>query len=450
MTVANGQTVPVTATLSNDDLDGDGLPDGFEDGYLDGFGNWKNPNLGMVDTDGDGLSDGFEAGEPITDAYGKTHFKQRSDPNKADTDGDGLSDGYEAGELVTEGGKTYYKQRSDPTKADTDGDGLDDYLEDAIESDPLNPDSDGDGLSDALEWEIGTDLWSADTDEDGHSDYEEWYDPDYDPLVYEERFSSLVMGREFLLGAVLGEWGVDDHDNLFYLGGWIASGIIVIGDIRDIAATISRGDLIGTGLNLAALIPGYGDAAKVAAVVGKFVLKHPELLKPAMVLLVGVAPHVDEAAEWASNFRKIHGDEAVNKFLKDGITESDLNVIAKNRGDLSKTLEVTKRADGKVVWLEEGLTEAEAVALGVRPSGWKHIKEKHILDPRGNQFVKFFGQEFGTDSAVKELIMEGAKYGQKVNEDGLFEYVEPNSGKILHLVIGDNGYIVSAFPFGAK
>ena len=98
-----------------------------------------------------------------------------------------------------------------------------------------------------------------------------------------------------------------------------------------------------------------------------------------MVLLVGVAPYVDEAAEWANNFRKIHGDEAVNKFLKDGITEADLNVIAKNRGDLLKTLEVTKRSDGKVVWLEEGFTEAEAVALGVRPSGWKHIKERRDI-----------------------------------------------------------------------
>ena len=138
------------------------------------------------------------------------------------------------------------------------------------------------------------------------------------------------MGREFLLGAVLGEWGADDHDNIYYLGSWVASGVIVIGDIRDIAATISRGDLVGTGLNLAALIPGYGDAAKVAAVVGTFVLKHPALLKPAMVLLVGVAPHVDEGAEWANTFRKIHGDDAVNKFLKGGITEADLNVIAKN------------------------------------------------------------------------------------------------------------------------
>ncbi|MCK9330736.1 MAG: PEGA domain-containing protein [Candidatus Cloacimonetes bacterium] len=419
VTVANGQTAPVTATLTNEDGDGDGLPDYYEEnGYRDGFGRWHTLDPDTVDTDGDGLSDGYEAGEMVIDANGKT----------------------------------YFKQRSDPTKADTDGDGLDDYLEDAIESDPLCADSDGDGLSDALEWNIvGTDLWSADTDEDGHSDAEEWNDPDYDPLVFEERYGPLEMGREFLLGAVLGEWGADDHDNLFYLGGWVASGVIVIGDLRDIAATISRGDLVGTGLNLAALIPGYGDAAKAAAVVGKFVLKHPELLKPAMVLLVGVAPYVDEAAEWANNFRKLHGDDAVDKFLINGITESDLNVIAKNRGNLLKTLEVVKRSDGKVVWLEEGLTEAEAMARGVRPSGWKHIREDHFPDlVAANQFADVFGDAYKDESKIRELIIDGAKYGQKVSDAGAYHYVEPNSGKILLLVIGSNGYLVTAYPFRVK
>ncbi|WP_332449916.1 hypothetical protein [Methanoculleus sp.] len=151
MTVENGQTAQVIATLTNDDPDGDGLPDIYEEnGCRDGFGRWHT---------------------------------------------------------------------LDPDTIDIDGDALDDYLEDAIESDPLCADSDGDGLSDALEWAIGTDLWSADTDGDGHSDYEEWNDPDYDPLVYEERYGPLEMGREFLLGAVFGEWGADDHANIFYLGG---------------------------------------------------------------------------------------------------------------------------------------------------------------------------------------------------------------------------------------
>ena len=290
VTVANGQTAQVTATLTNDDLDGDGLPDGFENGYRDGFGNWHAPDSSLIDTDGDGLSDG-----------------------------------YEAGELVTEGGKTYFKQRSDPTRADTDGDGLDDYLEDAIESDPLCADSDGDGLSDALEWNtVGTDLWSADTDEDGYSNYEEHIDLDYDPLVYEERYGPLEMGREFLLGAVLGEWGADDHDNIYYLGGWVASGVIVIGDLRDIAATISRGDLVGTGLNLAALIPAYGDAAKVAAVVGKFVLKHPELVKPAVLLLAGVTKYSDETTEALSILKYSYGDEVIDVLRANGATDATL------------------------------------------------------------------------------------------------------------------------------
>ena len=127
-----------------------------------------------------------------------------------------------------------------------------------------------------------------------------------------------------MLGAVLGEWGVDDHDNLFYLGGWIASGVIVIGDLRDIAATISRGDLVGTGLNLAALIPGYGDAAKVAAIVGKFVLKHPELIKPAVLLLGGVTRYSDETEKALSILWYSYGDDVVDVLKAHGTTDATL------------------------------------------------------------------------------------------------------------------------------
>ncbi|MCK9330738.1 MAG: hypothetical protein M0Q94_12765 [Candidatus Cloacimonetes bacterium] len=170
-----------------------------------------------------------------------------------------------------------------------------------------------------------------------------------------------------------------------------------------------------------------------------------------MVLLVGVAPYVDDAAEWANNFRKIHGDDAVDKFLVNGITESDLHVIAKNRGNLLKTLEVTKRADGKVVWLEEGLTEAEAMARGVRPSGWKHIREDHFPDlEANNQFAEAFDEVYRDENRIRELILDEVKYGQKVSDAGVYHYIEPNSGKILLLVIGSNGYLVTAYPFRVK
>ena len=45
----------MTATLTTDDLDEDGLPDGFENGYRDGFGNWHAPNSSLIYTDGDGI-----------------------------------------------------------------------------------------------------------------------------------------------------------------------------------------------------------------------------------------------------------------------------------------------------------------------------------------------------------------------------------------------------------
>ncbi|MDD3071962.1 MAG: hypothetical protein PHX88_12305, partial [Methanoculleus horonobensis] len=310
-------------------------------------------------------------------------------------------------------------------------------------------DSDGDGLSDALEWEIGTDLWSADSDGDGHSDYEEWYDPDYDPLVFEERFGPLEMGREFLLGAVLGEWGADDHDNISYLGGWVASGIIVIGDIRDIAATISRGDLVGTGLNLAALIPGYGDAAKVAAVVGKFVVKHPALLKPAMVLLVGVAPHVDEGAEILNNLRKAHGDEVIDRLLINGITEDELKVVVRSNGNLLRALAVVKRADGKVIWLEEGKLGAAAGATSwvddKGGTGWVHIVNNHIDHPYGNQFVSL-GPQYADKNLIKELILDCAKTGLQDPRNPVAYWKKIDETHFVQVVIGSNGYLRTAYP----
>jgi hypothetical protein len=53
------------------------------------------------------------------------------------------------------------------------------------------------------------------------------------------------------------------------------------------------------------------------------------------------------------------------------------------------------------------------------------------------------------ENKIKELIMKGAKDGQDIStplHKGLREYREPVTGNILHLVIGDNGYIVMAMP----
>jgi hypothetical protein len=139
------------------------------------------------------------------------------------------------------------------------------------------------------------------------------------------------MGCEFVLDGVLGEWGADDHDSIYYLGGWLGSGVLLIGDLRDIGATISGGDWIGTGLNLAALIPAYGDAAKAAASVGKFITKHPELAKPAVLLLAGVTRYSDETEEALAVLKASYGDEAINAIRANGATDSTLSQLyAKN------------------------------------------------------------------------------------------------------------------------
>jgi hypothetical protein len=187
VTVVKDQTAPGIATLTDGDRDEDGLLDDFEGGYTDGFGNQHTPDTYAIDTDGDGLSDGFEAREPITDANGKTHFRQRSDP----------------------------------TKADTDDDGLDDMAEFEYGTDPFNPDTDGDGLRDGA-------------------------DPDPLTPAASGEINLAKIGRAIILGATFGETGLPDGSfywlvgeetasSPYYMVGWIGfSCLPVVGGIADI------------------------------------------------------------------------------------------------------------------------------------------------------------------------------------------------------------------------
>jgi hypothetical protein len=81
-------------------------------------------------------------------------------------------------------------------------------------------------------------------------------------LITEKRYSYLEIGRELVLGAILGKWSTDDHDSVYYLSGLILSGFMVYGDIRDIAESIWRMDGLGGLLNAIGLIPALGDLTK--------------------------------------------------------------------------------------------------------------------------------------------------------------------------------------------
>ena len=117
---------PIGATQEDDD--GDGLPDAWEEKY------------GVDDPEGDEDNDGLTNIE---------EFEARTKPDKADSDNDGLNDKVEITDTKT-----------NPLNADSDNDGLLDGVEsntgifvnfDNTGTDPLNADSDGDGYSDSKE-----------------------------------------------------------------------------------------------------------------------------------------------------------------------------------------------------------------------------------------------------------------------------------------------------------
>jgi hypothetical protein len=305
---------PVATAGTADDPDGDGLSNLEEQTY--------GTDPLVADTDKDGLSDSAEV-------------RMGTDPCAADTDGDGLADGYEAGEPVTVDGKTYYKQRSDPTKADTDGDGLDDFWEDYLGTDPYNPDTDGDRLA------------------DGEDD---------DPLTPADPIGDLVLERlrqevALRLGALFGETGLEGEAFNYLVGdwaahpyyalGWIASGLAVYGDVRDLIYAISQSDTVGAAISGLGLVPYLGDCEKTAADIAKYLLKYPDNL-----LDVG----------------RLLADQHIIQLLPD---EGQLNVID------HLYLFATGRKVGTELATDYGLTEAQIVKMQAR--GVKLDEVTHVF-----------------------------------------------------------------------
>lgn len=153
---------------SENDSDGDGLPNDLEDRNRNGVYDQDSfeTDANNPDTDGDGLADGAE------DANRNGQVDEgETDPRTSDTDSDGLSDSEELLDLGT-----------DPTLSDTDGDGIDDGAElNVVGTDPLHPDSDGDGLQDGEE----------DRNGDGHLD-----DAETDPLMQDTDGDGVIDSSE--------------------------------------------------------------------------------------------------------------------------------------------------------------------------------------------------------------------------------------------------------------
>jgi hypothetical protein len=116
--------------------------------------------------------------------------------------------------------------------------------------------------------------------------------------------------------------------------GWLFSGFVGVGDIRDNAASIWNGDGLGALLNALALIPGCGNAARVVTTtskfVAKFVAKHPH-----MVFAVAgfVVKHVDESIDV---IRKTFGYAIVDGLKTKGLSDDDVIQLVKKNVNLKE------------------------------------------------------------------------------------------------------------------
>lgn len=229
------------------------------------------------DTDGDGLADAAETAGMRTGA-GRVYT---TDPANPDTDGDGLTDGQEMGPLTTGGpfgAGTFFKDFSAPTLSDTDADGLNDAQEADAGTKPRQRDTDGDGLSDLTEIEYQFDPTTINADGDHLFDDEELA-AGSDPLVYDfdtagavhAAISGLVFGDAWDTAAA--RWAAVTlavATSHWYMIGTLASGFVILGDIRDLIYNLGTGAWGYAALAAVGLIPVIGDGAKVVAALADF------------------------------------------------------------------------------------------------------------------------------------------------------------------------------------
>ena len=141
----------------------------------------------------------------------------------------------------------------------------------------------------------------------------------------------------------------------------------------------------------------------------------------------------------ASEVADVYESQGIGEVQKFIESEQLFDELTQNGVKFSKenTLWVTKLDDGRIVWLEVG-------SGGDRGAGLTHILEGH-LNATHNDFAIF-----GVNSE-KELVnflhnTVSQQVPVQINSGGEYVYLVEN--RYLKIIIGSNGFIVSAYPTG--
>ena len=261
------------------------------------------------------------------------------------------------------------------------------------------------------------------------------------------------------MGGVFGETGIKDGSmnwlvgdpvasSIPYFCGWMGSGVLVFGDVRDTGESVVQQDAVGTGLNLVAFVPLFGDGEKVAKNSAIVVLKYPA---KAVDLFKGMIKyHMLDAVPDAHlpGIINMYLPGIKDRLIKDGVTGKDLLFIAR-KGKLEETLAVVKRGDGAVVWLENGkLGKVGADGKDKGGMGWQHILYNHVYHGIPEENFAILGSRYSNEGEVFQLIMDGAKYGTDGGVPGkLYKiYNVPGTDKRIQIGLSDEGRIVTAYP----
>ncbi|NMB79432.1 MAG: hypothetical protein GYA23_10115 [Methanomicrobiales archaeon] len=359
------------------------------------------------------------------DPYGRT---LTSDPALPDTDGDALSDSYEAGDLTTDAnGHTFRKMRSNP----------------------LNVDSDGDGLDDAFEDYLGTDALSSDTDKDGLKDAE-----DPDPLVPVRGLSiydvTIKPIREHIWteqGLIFGETGIkggsmnvlvgdEAASSGAYFAGWMTSGYVGYGDVRDTAEALYQKDTIGASLNALGVLPLVGDGGKSVKSVGKVVHVYPaKAAEMGTFISRQMLPYVPDDIVKLDIWDMCYSG-AGRRLVTGQVTADHVLEIAKRDVDLSKIRQVVRLEGGKAIpVLDDSIVHYEGRhvtgTLGKGDSGTTLFPStQQVVWQIEEQSFTYPGRSLATQDEIKAAIPDWIN--RAIISEGITDWKNgPQSAKLI-------------------